>query len=153
MSFMQHVFWLAGKFGGYAMGLAVVASSSVCFAASDPSQKTDAQTSFDAAHQTTTSAKSADALALDEIIVTGLASGTLRKQDASFAISTLDPEQIHEYAPKTVADLFSATPGIWVEASGGDSGANVFVRGFAQSSGAQFVTIELNGMPIFPPSS
>src|SRR6266700_3573991 len=153
MSFMRHVFWLTGKFAGYAMVLAVLASSSVCLAASDQSQKTDAQTSSDAAHQTTTSAKSADALALDEIIVTGLASGTLRKQDASFAISTLDPEQIHEYAPKTVADLFSATPGIWVEASGGDTGANVFVRGFAQSSGAQFVTIELNGMPIFPPAS
>jgi iron complex outermembrane receptor protein len=153
MSFMRHAFWLAEKFGGFAMVLAVLASSSVCFAASDQSQMTAAQTSSDAPHQATTPAKSTDALALDEIIVTGLASGTLLKQDASFAISTLDAEQIHEFAPKTVADLFSATPGIWVEASGGDTGANVFVRGFAQSSGAQFVTIELNGMPIFPPSS
>jgi outer membrane cobalamin receptor len=150
---MRQVFWLAGKFGGFAMGLAVLGSSSICFAASEPSQKTNAQTLSDGAHQTTAPAKSADALALDEIIVTGVASGTLLKQEASFAISTLDAEQIHEYAPKTVADLFSATPGIWVEASGGDSGANVFVRGFAQSSGAQFVTIELNGLPIFPPSS
>ncbi len=91
--------------------------------------------------------------ALEQVVVTGVAHGGLAKQKAGFAISTLDADQIREYAPKTTADLFSATPGVWVEASGGDTGANVFVRGFAQSSGAAFVTVELNGMPIFPPSS
>jgi hypothetical protein len=90
---------------------------------------------------------------LQEVIVTGVSSGALAWQKAGFAISTLDREQITRYAPKTTADLFNATPGVWAESSGGGTGANVFVRGLAESSGAQFVTVELNGMPIFPPSS
>lgn len=90
---------------------------------------------------------------LQEVVVTGLSSGALAWQKAGFAISRLNDQQIEEYAPKTTADLFNAMPGVWAEASGGETGANVFVRGFAQSSGAQFVTVELNGMPIFPPSS
>jgi outer membrane receptor protein involved in Fe transport len=91
--------------------------------------------------------------ALEQVVVTGVAYGSLAKQQAGFAISTLDSDQIQEFGPKTTADLFSATPGVWVESTGGDSEADLYVRGFAQSSNASFVTLELNGMPIFPPSS
>jgi outer membrane cobalamin receptor len=94
-----------------------------------------------------------DSLELEEVVVTGVPYGSMRKMDASFAISTLSAEDIHQFSPKTVADLFSATPGVWVESSGGDTGANVFVRGFPQSSGAHFATVQINGLPIFLPPS
>lgn len=157
MSFRRQIFWRGEKLTAWVLGWVALVATSLSHAETQLSTKSDEQTPSDRTQPQNPAAakseKSGDALALDEVIVTGVAYGTLVKQDASFAISTLDTDQIHEFAPKTVADLFSATPGIWVEASGGDTGANVFVRGFAQSSGAQFVTIELNGMPIFPPSS
>ena len=150
----RRTFWRGDKLRALTFGWVALAAASVSNAETAAPVSADAQ---DAAPQSQarepSKPRTGDALALDEIIVTGVATGNVKKQEASFAISTLDADQIHEFAPKTAADLFSATPGIWVEASGGDTGANVFVRGFPQSSGAQFVTVELNGMPIFPPSS
>ena len=155
MSFTRRIFCRGDKLTALALGLVTFSAAPLSYGETDvaPSAETKTSAATPASPASSKPAKPGDALALDEIIVTGLATGEVRKQDASFAISTLDADQIHEFAPKTVADLFSATPGIWVEASGGDTGANVFVRGFPQSSGAQFVTVELNGMPIFPPSS
>ena len=49
------------------------------------------------------------------------------------------------------ADLFKAVPGVWSESSGGVSGANVFVRGFPGGGDAPFLTVQLQGAPIFPP--
>ena len=54
-------------------------------------------------------------------------------------------------APKSTADLFKAVPGVWSESSGGVSGANVFVRGFPGGGDAPFLTVQLQGAPIFPP--
>ncbi len=95
---------------------------------------------------------SADGLGLEEIIVTGVATGARRKIDASFAISTLNADQIAEFAPLHTGDLFNSTPGILAENTGGETGTNTFVRGFAQSSGSGFVTVQLNGLPIYPTS-
>ena len=91
-------------------------------------------------------------LGLEEIIVTGVSSGVLKKRDASFAISTLNSEQIADFAPLHTGDLFNAAPGILAENTGGETGTNTFVRGFAQSSGSGFVTLQLNGLPIYPTS-
>lgn len=39
------------------------------------------------------------------------------------------------------------------ESSGGQNGANIFVRGYPSGGDAQFVTFQLGGVPIFPPST
>jgi iron complex outermembrane receptor protein len=88
----------------------------------------------------------------EQIIVTGTASGTpVRKVDASFASSSLSADDIKKLAPKSTADLFKAIPGVWAESSGGVSGANVFVRGFPGGGDAPYLTVQLQGVPVFQP--
>ncbi|GAB3011905.1 TonB-dependent receptor [Bowmanella dokdonensis] len=88
----------------------------------------------------------------EQIIVTGTASGAaVRKVDASFAITNLSAEAIKKLAPKSTADLFKAVPGVWAESSGGVAGANVFVRGFPGGGDAPFLTVQLEGAPLYQP--
>ncbi|NMH60885.1 TonB-dependent receptor [Alteromonas ponticola] len=85
------------------------------------------------------------------IIVSGTPGGTgIRKIDASYAVTNIDASDIARLAPKSTADLFKAIPGVWVESSGGESGANVFVRGFPGGGDAPFLTISLENSPIYP---
>lgn len=85
------------------------------------------------------------------IIVSGTPAGTgISKKDASFAITNIDASLIEKLSPKSTADLFKAIPGIWVESSGGESGANVFVRGFPGGGDAPFLTVSLEGSPVYP---
>jgi outer membrane receptor protein involved in Fe transport len=58
--------------------------------------------------------------------------------------------QIIKLSPKSTADLFKAVPGVWVESSGGESGANVFVRGFPGGGDAPFLTLSIEGSPVYP---
>ncbi|MFT5756824.1 MAG: iron complex outermembrane receptor protein [Alteromonadaceae bacterium] len=89
---------------------------------------------------------------IETIIVTGTFSGkSVAKEEASFAISSFSEDDIKKLAPKSTADLFKAVPGVWAESSGGVSGANVFVRGFPGASDAPYLTVQLQGAPIFPP--
>lgn len=88
----------------------------------------------------------------EQIIVTGTASGkAVRKVDSSFATTSLSAEDIKKLAPKSTADVFKAIPGVWAESSGGVSGANVFVRGFPGGGDAPFLTVQLQGIPVFQP--
>jgi outer membrane receptor protein involved in Fe transport len=90
--------------------------------------------------------------AIEEIVVTGTAGGAeVRKFDASFAITTVNDEQIEEFSPNSTADLLKLVPGIWSESSGGVSGANVFVRGFPGGGDAPYLTVQLQGVPIYSP--
>lgn len=90
--------------------------------------------------------------AIEEIIVTGTAGGAeLRKFDASFAITTASADEISMYQPESTADLLKLVPGVWAESSGGVSGANVMVRGFPGGGDAPFLTVQVNGSPIYPP--
>ena len=85
------------------------------------------------------------------IVVSGTPGGSgIRKIDASFAVTNIDASDIEKLAPKSTADLFKAVPGIWVESSGGESGANVFVRGFPGGGDAPFLTLSLEGSPVYP---
>ncbi len=89
---------------------------------------------------------------IEEIITTGTAGGAeVRKFDASFAITTMNDEDINKFSPKSTADLLKLVPGVWAESSGGVSGANVFVRGFPGGGDAPFFSLQVNGAPIFPP--
>jgi outer membrane receptor protein involved in Fe transport len=89
---------------------------------------------------------------IEKIVVTGTFSGkSVAKEEASFAVSSFSEDDIKKLAPKSTADLFKAIPGVWAESSGGVAGANVFVRGFPGAGDAPFLTIQLEGAPIFPP--
>jgi outer membrane receptor protein involved in Fe transport len=91
---------------------------------------------------------------VEEIVVTGTAGGAeILKFDASFAITTMDDEDITKFSPQSTADLLRLVPGVWSESSGGVSGANVMVRGFPGGGDAPYLTVQVNGAPIYPPPS
>ncbi len=86
----------------------------------------------------------------DVIVVIGTpGGGGAARQDASFAITTIKPDAIEKFAPKSTADLLKAIPGVWAESSGGVAGANIDVRGLPGGSDAPFVTMAINGSPIY----
>lgn len=88
---------------------------------------------------------------VSDLVVTGTVSPEHRL-DAGLAITTASLERIHELAPNNTADLLKLAPGIWAETTGGATGANVFVRGFPTTGDAPFLTVQLDGAPIFPPT-
>jgi len=88
---------------------------------------------------------------MEEVVTTGTPGGaSIRKLDASFSITTLSDDEISKVSPASTADLMKSIPGLWVESSGGVSGANIDVRGFPGGSDAPFVTVSLNGLPVYP---
>lgn len=89
---------------------------------------------------------------LDTVVVSGTARFKgVRKRDASFSITTASLEQIQEAQPKSTADLLKIVPGVWVESTGGQTGANIDVRGFPAGGDAPYVTVQMDGSPLFPP--
>jgi outer membrane receptor protein involved in Fe transport len=94
---------------------------------------------------------SAVAAEIQQVVVTGTASarGT-RKIDTAFSITTATEEQLKAAAPSSTADVLKLVPGVYAEATGGQSGANVEVRGFPSGSDSPFVSVQLNGNPIYP---
>jgi iron complex outermembrane receptor protein len=96
--------------------------------------------------------KTAEESQIEQIVVTGKASGISGlRVDASYAITNVSAESIEKMNPKSTAELFTLVPGVWSESSGGVSGANVFVRGFPGGGDAPFLTVQMQGVPIFPP--
>lgn len=87
---------------------------------------------------------------IEEIVTVGTPGGAgVEKQQASFAITTMAPDDIAKFGPKSTADLFKNVPGVWAESSGGVAGANIDVRGLPGGSDAPFVTLAINGSPIY----
>ena len=87
---------------------------------------------------------------IEEIVTIGTPGGVgVDRQQASFAVTTIDPEGIAKFAPKSTADLFKSIPGVWAESSGGVAGANIDVRGLPGGGDAPFVTLAINGSPIY----
>ena len=87
---------------------------------------------------------------MEEIITIGTPGGAgIQKRDVSFAVSVMDAGEIEKFSPKSTADLLKAIPGVWVESSGGVSGANIDVRGLPGGGDAPFVTMTLNGTPLY----
>jgi iron complex outermembrane recepter protein len=89
--------------------------------------------------------------ASDEIIVTGTAGGGINRQAAAFAITNITSDAIEKAAPNSTADLFKVIPGVSAESSGGQNGANIFVRGYPSGGDAEFVTLTVQGVPFFSP--
>jgi outer membrane receptor protein involved in Fe transport len=99
-------------------------------------------------------ANAKNASTLQQVVVTGTATfGGVKKIDAAYSITSLSSEQIKEANPKSAADLLKASPGIYPESSGGQTGANIEVAGFPSGGDAPYVTFQLNGTPLYPQSS
>ncbi|MGD8326490.1 MAG: TonB-dependent receptor [Sphingomonadales bacterium] len=95
-------------------------------------------------------AESDSSLAVEEIVVLGTPGGAgVRKQDASFAITTISDEALTLASPKSTAEVFTLVPGVWAESSGGVAGANIDVRGLPGGGDAPFVTLSINGAPLY----
>ena len=143
------------------MGSIRIASNLLCGAAflalaSTASAQTEgtappAATTATGPSQSTASPGDAAAAPGDEIVVVGTAGRGIRRQTASYAVTTLDSAAINRLAPQSTADLLRVVPGVSVESSGGQNGANIFVRGFPSGGDAEFVTFQQEGVPVFPP--
>jgi iron complex outermembrane receptor protein len=89
---------------------------------------------------------------IQQVVVTGVASARgVRKVDSAFSITTASEEQLKQAAPSSTADVMKLVPGVYAESTGGQSGANIEVRGFPSGSDSPFVSVQMMGSPIFPP--
>lgn len=93
---------------------------------------------------------SQDVLQMEGVVITGTPGGSgIKKKDASFAITTISPQAMDLLSPPSTAAALDLVPGVWSESSGGVAGANIFVRGLPSSGDAPFVTMSINGAPIY----
>lgn len=98
----------------------------------------------------TKAAESPEVKELDAVVVTGTARREgVRKLEAGFSITTATEEQIKQAAPTSTADILKTVPGIFVETSGGQAGANIRVRGFPTPGDGPYSTFQLNGAPLY----
>lgn len=87
---------------------------------------------------------------IEEIVTIGTpGGGGVERQQAAFALTTINEDDIAKFSPKSTADLLKSVPGIWAESSGGKAGANIDVRGLPGGENAPFVTMAINGSPIY----
>lgn len=90
----------------------------------------------------------ADGLKLNTVVVTG-ASSARSKMKSSVAISTIESDGIVAATSASAADVLRSVPGIRAEASGGESNANVAVRGIPVSAGgARYIQFQEDGLPV-----
>jgi outer membrane receptor protein involved in Fe transport len=97
---------------------------------------------------TPAAAKSSDN-ALEEIVVTASAHA-VKKLDASYNIVSASLEEIQNANPASAAEIFKLSPGIWPEASGGQTGVNVDVAGFPNGGGdSPYFSTMIQGSPLY----
>ncbi|MES2263073.1 MAG: TonB-dependent receptor [Pseudomonadota bacterium] len=96
-------------------------------------------------------AKDAVTAEIQQVVVTGVAAARgVRKIDSAFSITTATEEQLKSASPSSTADVLKLVPGVYAEATGGQSGANIEVRGFPSGSDSPFVSVQMQGNPIYP---
>jgi catecholate siderophore receptor len=89
-----------------------------------------------------------DGLKLDTVIVTGTSARTT-KMKSSVAVSTIEGDAIINSNATSSAELLRSIPGIRSESSGGESNANVGIRGLPISAGgARYVQFQEDGLPV-----
>ncbi len=93
-------------------------------------------------------AASGDGLNFDRVVVTGTAV-VRSKMRQSVSVSDIDSEAITNLVATSATDLLRSIPGLRSEASGGESNANVGVRGIPISAGgARYLQFQEDGMPV-----
>lgn len=100
---------------------------------------------------TTAQAVSATEEPAEDIVVIGTAGAGTRRQNAAFAVTTIDGALAQRLGTASTAEVLRAVPGVSTESSGGKTGANIFVRGYPSGGDAEYVTFQSEGVPFFPP--
>ncbi len=86
---------------------------------------------------------------LDEVVVTASAQA-VKKLDASYNITTATLDEIQMANPGSVAEIYKLSPGVWPEASGGQTGVNIDVAGFPNGGGdSPYFTTMIQGSPLY----
>lgn len=85
---------------------------------------------------------------LQEVVVTATAT-RITKLNASYNIVTADRNLIKQSNPLSSADVLKLAPGIWPEASGGQTGANIEVAGLPSGGDSPFFTNMIEGLPLY----
>src|ERR1700683_601821 len=86
---------------------------------------------------------------LDEVVVTATAQA-VKRLDASFNIVSVSLEDIKDANPSSAAEIYKLSPGIWPEASGGQTGVNIDVAGFPNGGGdSPYFTTMIQGSPLY----
>ena len=86
---------------------------------------------------------------LQEVVVTASAQG-VKKLDASYNIVSANLEEILNANPASAAEIFKFSPGIWPEASGGQTGVNIDVAGFPNGGGdSPYFSTMIEGSPLY----
>ena len=91
-----------------------------------------------------------DPLALDAVVVSGIFNPA-SKLESSTAITTVNPEEIEQRAPRGTAELLKGVPGLQVMSNSGETGADVTVRGLPQTANSSFryISLQEDGLPAF----
>ena len=87
----------------------------------------------------------------EDIVVVGTAGGGTRRQNAAFAVTSIDSTTAQRLGAQSTAEVLRVVPGVSTESSGGKNGANIFVRGYPSGGDAEYVTLQYEGVPFFPP--
>jgi outer membrane receptor protein involved in Fe transport len=94
-------------------------------------------------------APASETSSLDEVVVTASAQG-VKKLDASYNIVSVGLDEIKNANPASAAEIFKLSPGIWPEASGGQTGANIDVAGFPNGGGdSPYFSTMIQGSPLY----
>ena len=89
-----------------------------------------------------------DGLKLDRVVITGTATGR-SKMRSSVAVSTIEGDSVITATAASATEVLRSIPGIRSESSGGESNANVGVRGIPISAGgARYIQFQEDGLPI-----
>jgi len=86
---------------------------------------------------------------LQEVVVTATAQG-VKKLDASYNIVSASQADIAMANPASTAEIYKLSPGVWPEASGGQTGVNIDVAGFPLGGGdSPYFTTMVQGTPVY----
>jgi outer membrane receptor protein involved in Fe transport len=89
-----------------------------------------------------------DGLQLDRIVVTG-ATGKTTKMRSSVSLSSLEGDSLVTSTAASATEILRSIPGLRSESSGGESNANVGVRGIPISAGgARYIQFQEDGLPV-----
>jgi catecholate siderophore receptor len=131
--------------------LALAAALVLMHAAASAQTATPAAPAAPAAPAKPEDAKKEDAkgsLQLDRIVVTGTSQGR-SKMRSSVAVSTVEGDGVVTATAGSAAEVLRSVPGIRSESSGGESNANVGVRGIPISAGgARYIQFQEDGLPV-----
>jgi outer membrane receptor protein involved in Fe transport len=98
--------------------------------------------------ETKAPADKSDGLQLDRIVVTGTTTKTT-KMRSSVSLSSLEGEGLVTSTAASATEILRSIPGLRSESSGGESNANVGVRGIPISAGgARYIQFQEDGLPV-----